>query len=231
MGLESFLLLSSLAEEGTTGVEAVWEPPPALLCRAAASAPPQPPLARGPAASHGERGWLARTPIPAPVPVPFLPSQQLSPAPALGVGVPQPIQQQEPSIDLPNCAAPSLTSTPASVSLPGRGLRAEPRPGPSSDHRRDIVEKLYSPRPRALPFPKCRGSPLPAPQLGSGLRCWLGEAFFPRCNFSLLHKVCSERCLEASHPPLGCRGGGSARRLQMEVQASGEKRLLQIPAR
>lgn len=98
---------------------------------------------------------------------------------------------------------------------------------PSQGHRGEAL----LPSTTSSPPPQMPRFPLPAPQLGSGLRRWLGEGFFPRCNFSLLHKVCSERRLEASHPPLGCRGGGNARRLQMEVQALGEKRPLQIPAR
>lgn len=75
-------------------------------------------------------------------------SLQLSPAPALAassrIGGPEPIQQQrqEPSTSCRRRrAAPSLTSTPASVSLPGRGLGAEPGPGTDSNHCRDLVEK------------------------------------------------------------------------------------------
>lgn len=59
-------------------------------------------------------------------------------------------------------------------------------------------------------LPQMPGSLLPALQLGSGLRRWLGEGFFPGCNFSLLHTVCFEQCLEASHPRLTAGAGECA---------------------
>lgn len=59
-------------------------------------------------------------------------------------------------------------------------------------------------------LPQMPDSLLTALQLGSGLRHWLGEGFFPGCNFSLLHTVCFEQCLEASHPRLTAGAGECA---------------------
>lgn len=104
-------------------------------------------VGRGKDAGRACQGGLGRAGGPLIFPLCIqLCSLQLSPAPALAagsrVGGPEPIQQQrqEPSTSC-RCTAPSLTSTPASVSLPGRGLKAEPGPGASSNHRRDLMEK------------------------------------------------------------------------------------------
>lgn len=81
-----------------------------------------------------------------------------------------------------------------------------------------------------LPFPQTPDSPLPALQLGSGLRRWLGEGFFPGCNFSLLHTVCFERCLEASHPQLAAGAGEFAGCQPREAPAPDPSSLGEITA-
>lgn len=80
------------------------------------------------------------------------------------------------------------------------------------------------------PLPQMPDSPLPALQLGSGLRRWLGEGFFPGCNFSLLHTVCFERCLEALHPQLTAGAGECAGCQPREAPAPDPSSLGEITA-
>lgn len=124
---------------------------------------------------HGG-GWLGRAGGPQHTPVCVLPQAlQLSLASSLaagsGVGVPEPIwqQRQEPLTSCPRChPAPSLTSTPASVSLPGRGLGAEPGPEASSDHHRDLVEKLPAKKPLNWGLSPSPNAEIPSPGTAAG---------------------------------------------------------------
>lgn len=160
----------------------------------------------GPCQCHGGRTPtppFALHPLFLPFPIPALTSGSK-------VGVPEQFQQQqhETSPSCPHCCAiPSLPSATASVSLPGS--RSEHGPGFGSALHRVHMEELPQ-SPGSSPLPQTPGSLLTALQLGSGLRHWLGEGFFPGCNFSLLHTVCFEQCLEASHPRLTAGAGECA---------------------
>lgn len=148
------------------------------------------------------------------------------------VGVPEQFQQQqqEPSPSCPHCCAtPPLPSASASVSLPGSSIKSEHGPRFGSALHGDLMEELSN-LVAVLPFPKIPGSLLPALQLGSGLRRWLGEGFFPGCNFSLLHTVCFEQCLEASHPRLTAGAGECAGCQPREAPAPDPSSLGEITA-
>lgn len=151
-----------------------------------------------------------------------------------GVRVPEPFQQQQQqqksSPSCPHCcAAPSLLSAPASVSLPASRIRTEHGPEFGSALQRDLMEELPPPL-GGSPLPQMPDSPLPALQLGSGLRRWLGEGFFPGCNFSLLHTICFERCLEALHPQLTAGAGECAGCQPREAPAPDPSSLGEITA-
>lgn len=100
---------------------------------------------------------------------------------------------------------------------------------------RDLAQPFTGTSWRSCPnlvevLPQMPDSLLPALQLGSGLRHWLGEGFFPGCNFSLLHTVCFEQCLEASHPRLTAGAGECAGCQPSEAPAPDPSSLGEITA-
>lgn len=149
-----------------------------------------------------EDGGGPQLPPFAPCPSPFPPSPAALPGSSPHGHVPEPVGQQRREPPTSPALLPQFPSL-AERSAPSP-LQGPPRTVAGTLRRSCGVR---SPSTGGSPLPRMPRSPLPALQPGSGLRRWLREAFFPRCNFFLLHKVCFEQCLEASHPPLGCRGG------------------------